>query len=788
MTEEQRMEEGRRMFQIFAARMFEQRVLSAYRERVAIERQKRLLEEVEEESRKAEEQKERKAREKEKKNAKRKAQKEAKEAELKEKAEKKAREEAEKKAEEERKAEEARRRKEEQRLKREAEKKAADEERLRKEEEKKKRLQEEREREHEKERKRKEQLEVEKKKKAELARKQKEEKDQRDREKKEKDERDRKDREAKRKAAEEKDRARKEAEANVAVPKIATTPILATASKASTTPSHHSLHPPTIVPAVVSPRLAVAAPALPKQASPGKGKASTKGSVTSSPQTPKIQTRANLGTPAPMPPIPTTASTGLHQASSIANSSATSPAATAPPKQGQVPAGPPGIPPPGMPSIPSQSSTPAPPHIPIMGTPQGYPSHMSPPPGVPAPEGFGMAIPNHPFMPPGHRSGPIPLTMLPPPGQLGFGMNIFRGFPVPATNPPMPLVPPPGNLRGFPPPNTRPFMGNDFPQPLPGSTFPPPPGSPFMRQENIQTGHQRQPSGDHTESNPASTPKPIHRPTPIQRPTNAAPGGPVSKINIDELSTSLGSSALLGDDEPEEPSAHKADNASPARRGSNIPSGRGVFGIAPGSSPFFMGPDSGGQPFGGFPSPSNTWGVPSPLFNPSGPWGPPAAPAGSGWIQNATTPFGANQRRPGRIDVLRLHMISIFRHASKDKKNAEGFMPVKFIMRTINDPEQSPNTPHDVSEEELLTVTEIEGDWQNGGGCFVRHRDEDGSFNIKYILEGDQRSVSGSSGLGGTPIVGPGEIGSPVGSVASSLPFGTRQGSASSGIVGSPHF
>jgi hypothetical protein len=34
MTEEQRMEEGRRMFQIFAARMFEQRVLSAYREKV----------------------------------------------------------------------------------------------------------------------------------------------------------------------------------------------------------------------------------------------------------------------------------------------------------------------------------------------------------------------------------------------------------------------------------------------------------------------------------------------------------------------------------------------------------------------------------------------------------------------------------------------------------------------------------------------------------------------------------------------------------------------------------
>ena len=47
--EQQRMAEGRRMFQIFAAKMFEQRVLTAYREKVAQERQRRLLEELEEE-------------------------------------------------------------------------------------------------------------------------------------------------------------------------------------------------------------------------------------------------------------------------------------------------------------------------------------------------------------------------------------------------------------------------------------------------------------------------------------------------------------------------------------------------------------------------------------------------------------------------------------------------------------------------------------------------------------------------------------------------------------------
>lgn len=49
MTEEQKMEEGKKMFSIFAARMFEQRVLQAYREKVAQERQLQLLRELEDE-------------------------------------------------------------------------------------------------------------------------------------------------------------------------------------------------------------------------------------------------------------------------------------------------------------------------------------------------------------------------------------------------------------------------------------------------------------------------------------------------------------------------------------------------------------------------------------------------------------------------------------------------------------------------------------------------------------------------------------------------------------------
>ncbi|CCJ31095.1 unnamed protein product, partial [Pneumocystis jirovecii] len=148
LDEEQRIEEGRRMFQIFAARMFEQRVLIAYREKVAEERQQRLLEELEEESRLKEERELKKAKEKERKKDKKKLQKQLKDQE---KARKEAERLAEKNAlriEEEKRLEEAKKKKEELRLKREAEKKALEEEKRRQLQDK--------EKEHEREKKRKE--------------------------------------------------------------------------------------------------------------------------------------------------------------------------------------------------------------------------------------------------------------------------------------------------------------------------------------------------------------------------------------------------------------------------------------------------------------------------------------------------------------------------------------------------------------------------------------------------------------------------------------------------------
>jgi hypothetical protein len=178
MTEEQKMEEGKRMFSIFAARMFEQRVLQAYREKVAQERQLQLLRELEDEDKMSKEREAKKQTQNQKKKDKKRSvfcvsfgcfrvdsvvfllfvsqQKQAKDEERAQKAAEKAAEEAATKAKQAALEEEIRKKREEERLRREAAKKASEEERLKKEEEKRKRALDEKEREAERERKRKE--------------------------------------------------------------------------------------------------------------------------------------------------------------------------------------------------------------------------------------------------------------------------------------------------------------------------------------------------------------------------------------------------------------------------------------------------------------------------------------------------------------------------------------------------------------------------------------------------------------------------------------------------------
>ncbi|KAJ5888045.1 hypothetical protein N7495_008086 [Penicillium taxi] len=178
MTDEQRMQEGRRMFQIFAARMFEQRVMTAYRERVAEQRQNRLIEELMEEKNQLEERNAKKARNAQQKKDKKKMQKQLKDEEKARRDAAKAAEEAAAKAAHDQKLQEQRLKREEQRKKRDAERKTLEDERARKEAEKQKRLRDERDRHADAERKQRE-LKEENKKREEAKRKEKLERDKR---------------------------------------------------------------------------------------------------------------------------------------------------------------------------------------------------------------------------------------------------------------------------------------------------------------------------------------------------------------------------------------------------------------------------------------------------------------------------------------------------------------------------------------------------------------------------------------------------------------------------------
>lgn len=532
MTEEQRMEEGRRMFQIFAARMFEQRVLTAYREKVARERQDKLLEELDEEDQLRAQREEKKAKAKEKQKEKRRLQKLAKEEERLKREAEKAEEEAKQRKIEERRAEEVKRRRDEQRMKREAEKKVIEEERRRKDEEKKKRLEEEREREAERERKKKEHQERERKKKEGIVKRVKEEREKEIRDKREREEWERKEK----KEAGERERIRKEEEVKAKTEAAAAAATAAAkrppvSIQTSMLPQSHG--------AYNSPHLSVATPAIPKQPvghSPNRTRnasqqGSMQGSVASSPKTPQAVPR--IGSSAsPSTPI----------------------------LQQNVPG----------PIIAPNKLFQFPPHIPT----SPLPHHIAPPPGVPPPDNNGFPMMNHmgmngpgpmqPFlsgMPQRPFGNGLPIYQ---PTQMPIGSNAqYRGFTAP-NGMPMQVPAAPG-MRPMPPQGRNIFMGDLAPSmhQLPPGVPLMSPGSPFMgnRVEPVPIpihSHVRALSGSFD---------PIPLPTPIQRPSSVAPprdaeGGYSS---VDELSKVMGSRALLEDDGQD----LMLENRSPNRRGSS---------------------------------------------------------------------------------------------------------------------------------------------------------------------------------------------------------------------------
>ena len=408
MTEEQRMEEGRRMFQIFAARMFEQRVLQAYREKVAAERQQRLLEELAEEDERKDQKEAKKLKEAQKRKEKKDKQKQQKAEEKARKEAEQAAKEAELKAAEEKRLEEQRKKREEQRKKKEAERKAQEEEKQRKEAERQKRQQEERERQQEAERKAREQKAQEKRAKEEAKRKEREEREAKEKEARERriqEDKERKERDAKAKA----DKQAAAAGARKASQSIAVAlpPQLLKQTSSSGMPSPH------------------VTPALPKAPTPNRPRqTSQQGSHGSSPNTPQAApgTSKSLSPTNAHGPImpksiltkPTVAQHQIHL------------------QHGQsAPLMPPLGHPPGMPGLPGLNMGGMPPSL------NGFPGQGSMLPGMMGPR------PGMPPFPP--QLGAQNIRGFPP------GMPIGRGFPMdgPPGFGPMPGFGGPNQIPGF---------------------------------------------------------------------------------------------------------------------------------------------------------------------------------------------------------------------------------------------------------------------------------------------------------------------------------------------------
>ncbi|KAF4550849.1 Salt tolerance down-regulator-like protein [Elsinoe fawcettii] len=593
MTEEQRMEEGRRMFQIFAARMFEQRVLTAYREKVAAERQARLLEELEEEDKMKNQKDAQKAKNAEKKKSKKQAQKQAKQEEkAKKEAEEKAKKEAEEEAERQ-KQEELRKKRDEAKRKKDEQRRLQDEEKAKKEAERQKRLNEERERQLEADRKLREQKAAEKRSRDEAKK--------REREKREAEEKTARDQMALEDKLKREQELKEKSERDGKQEKKPT-PQPSQILKRPSQPTQVAVPPGLIsqksTSGVSSPHIPIATPALPKAATPGvRTRRSSEQEAHTSPRgttQPAFQTKSKSP-----PTIPETQQT---QPRTILQN---------PNKQ-----------------------------KPNVSLPQPA-SQQGPPPGVHPPPfqgGFGnMGFPpfgGHPIAAHQRPGPPFP--------QQGPSGGSFRGFP------PGP-VPPPG-VNGFGPiAQGRGFAGDappGFQSQVPGLGSHAAPG---MGAPRAVGSHSRQhsASAEHDMSPPHHA-QPISRPAPIQRPSSVRPSAEHDG-EIDDLSGHLGSRALLDDaDEPLPPAAEIRRTSNPM----GVPRPHMGF-----NSPLFTAPpNSFGAPSNNWPSPSpNAFGPPgSGLSTPS--WGGPLGGAswpssGFGHISTSHRPNIANRPRAVRIAV-----------------------------------------------------------------------------------------------------------------------------------------
>lgn len=705
MTEEQRMEEGRRMFQIFAARMFEQRVLTAYKEKVAKERQQKLLEELMDEEQTKEQKQAKKAKDAQKKREKLALKKQALAEEKSKREAEKAAEEAAIREAEARKAEEQRLKAEEKRKKREAEKKAAEEERLRKEAEKQRRLQEQRDKQAELERKQREAKEKERKEKEEQRRREREAKDAKDREakeRKEKQEKEKREKDARLKA--EKEAKEKQRREDLASQQVAAQAALV-ASKRPPVPIPVSLQSQT----TASPHINNVTPVIPKAPTPIKLRttSSQQDSNPSVPQTPQSNGLSQNVSPVPSTPLqgspgpigPAGKNQNQNQHPFLHHPQATSPIHSAL-------KGPPGMPPQPFGVMPPMGMG-FQPGMPMMGP--GYGARMQHDPMF---SHQGMGVPFRPILGPNG----MPLH------QPGMGFQQLphgRGFPLPHGPP------------GFPQqaPNGLGVLGQLFNSQKDGPS---------------SQSHSRHQSASFEKpfENGNALAQPIARPAPIGRPSSIVHGqrsDDSGSLDVDDSSNHLGSRALLDDsDEP-------LTSVNGTRRSSAAPGNISRQGFP---APFGIEPSVFGSPIPGF----NNWGAPP---NPFGTSSLPGAGYMGGWGVPVNSSFGSL----GGTTAVRSSQprsVAVRLMICRACKNLEGSTPDGFNdINALKDQLEHLNPPGEVpvSEKELLDICETEGNAINGGGSFDIRRDANGHCSVQY--QSDMPTLQ-------RPLGAPGEIGSPI--------------------------
>ncbi|ODA77239.1 hypothetical protein RJ55_06866 [Drechmeria coniospora] len=710
MTEEQRMEEGRRMFQIFAARMFEQRVLSAYKEKVAKERQQKLLEELEEESRQVDEQRAKKAKSAQKKKDKAAQKKQALAEEKARREAEKANEEAARLAAEQQKLADQKQRSEEKRRQKEAQRKAEEEARLKKEADRQRRIHEQREKQAEQERKAREAKEREKKLKDEQRQREQEAREQREREaqeRKEKQDRDKREKGARaakaHREAQEATDARGRAKEEKAAQRAANNQQVPKRSQqhAASNPAGLPQHSPAPA-AFASPKIPIATPIIPKAPTPIRQRTlshqqqqqdpgQTSSAASQSASGPSQNPSPHSATPAHNSPAPI----GQERKVSGGISAAMLAAHAMSPQN-------------------SQSHAPAPGHTPPFQVPS---VGMQPPPGLVhqrAP-GFPGSAAHDAMFPLAFR--PAPGMMIPPPGMNGPGS---RGFP------PM-HMPPPGFSHG------------------PGDQFPLNQMFAMSKDATATPTHARQGSVGYDSVVPGMSALPIGRPTPIRRP------GSISQERSrdeDEGPKRLGSRALLEDDEP----LPSDLNQSSLR---NHPPGFSRPGFA--ASPYLE---------SAFPLAHNPWGPPvggAQAFPPppgfgNAAWASPTMPAmPPGFSVGSPAGLGSMRASVPRHVAVRLMLCQACQAlANVGSADMDGYVALDLIHSQIETQSGDPS----IMEQDLLNLCDTEGSGSNGGGSFDVKRDADGHGKhlIRWVPDvGDgtnsrcRAKSSSESGQNGSP-------------------------------------